>query len=180
MASELDVIDNAIKIGFPVLGTVLGAVIGAVGTYFMTKLKHTEELKKEVLSRRMVLVEEIAEDYSTFSDVIAKLWAESKLQHEEQDKGLPLSEIIESNLATIAQMLHDSQPKLKRVESRLLVLGIDDAYSGLLAYIQEVERFRECIRTPMSPNEFDVFFETLGALETSFYKLLRAGYTTTA
>lgn len=179
-ASYLDVVQDAIKIGFPVVGTVFGAMIGAIGTYFVTKLRHANEIEKDVLDRRMTLVEEIAEDFALIADVVGKHWAESKLEHTCRIQNVPTPELVKNNLERIAQMLHDAQPKLKRIESRLLVLGIDDAYETLLAYMKEVERFRRDVAIdapPLPQGGFDGYSESLGKHEIAFYKKLRGKYT---
>ena len=78
---ELEVLQDFVKIGLPIIGTILGATIGAIATYKVTKLSHEKELGKEILVRRMNLIEEIGEEFAKFTDVVAKHYAESELEH---------------------------------------------------------------------------------------------------
>jgi hypothetical protein len=173
---ELEILSDAIKIGFPILGTILGALIGAVSSFIVTRLKNNEEIKKDILARKLGIIEDVSEDFAVFTDVIAKLYAESKLQHETIINQGFAEDVVAKNIATIAQMLHDCQPRLKKMESRLLILGVHDACGALTDYLKEVEKFRDKIASIMSSEEFLEFYKSLGNLETKFYSELSKKY----
>lgn len=62
----VQLINDAIKIGFPVLGTVFGAILGALSTYFLTKLNHKKQVEKEQREWRLNLLMQIASDVTEF------------------------------------------------------------------------------------------------------------------
>ena len=176
---ELEVLQDFVKIGLPIIGTILGATIGAIATYKVTKLSHEKELGKEILVRRMNLIEEIGEEFAKFTDVVAKHYAESELEHSYKIKNEAVPDLVNLNLETIAQMLHDTQPKLKRIESRLLILGLESAYQAILKYVNELDKFRNSVLSdaePMSKEGFHKYLKSLGDLEIQFYGCLRKGY----
>ncbi|MFB2712610.1 hypothetical protein ACE1BU_17330 [Aeromonas veronii] len=59
---EIQLYSDIVKVGFPIVGMVLGGVIGAFSTYFITKLNHSNDDRKESLRRRQELVLEAAKD----------------------------------------------------------------------------------------------------------------------
>lgn len=52
---EIQLYTDIVKVGFPIMGTVLGGVIGALSTYFITKLNHSNEDRKDAMRRRQEL-----------------------------------------------------------------------------------------------------------------------------
>jgi uncharacterized membrane-anchored protein len=59
---------DAVKIGFPVLGTIFGAIVGAASTYFVSKLNHNHDAGKDVARRRCELLMQSATDITEFEN----------------------------------------------------------------------------------------------------------------
>ncbi len=58
------------KVGVPVIGTVLGGALGAVSTYFVTRLNHSNDRDKETTRKRLELVLQAANDVAEFEHLI--------------------------------------------------------------------------------------------------------------
>jgi len=67
---EIQLFSDIVKVGFPVMGTLLGGVIGATSTYFITKLNHKKESNKEAMQKRYELVLQAANDIAEFEHLI--------------------------------------------------------------------------------------------------------------
>jgi len=67
---EIQLYNDIVKVGFPVMGTLLGGVIGAFSTFFVTKLNHGNENKKEAINKRHELVFQAASDITEFEHLI--------------------------------------------------------------------------------------------------------------
>jgi len=65
----VQLLSDTVKIGFPVLGTILGAIIGALSTYFLTKLNYNKQAEKEKREWRLDLIMQIASDVTEFEHV---------------------------------------------------------------------------------------------------------------
>ncbi|WP_288831061.1 hypothetical protein [uncultured Paraburkholderia sp.] len=67
---EIQLLSDAVKIGFPVIGTITGAAIGGASTYFLTKTNHRHESRKELTKRRFDLLMQTANDVIEFEHVM--------------------------------------------------------------------------------------------------------------
>jgi len=67
---EIQLYNDIVKVGFPVMGTLLGGVIGAFSTFLVTKLNHGNENKKEAINKRHELVFQAASDITEFEHLI--------------------------------------------------------------------------------------------------------------
>jgi hypothetical protein len=67
---EIQLFSDIVKVGFPVAGTLLGGVIGGLSTYFITRLNHQNESKKETAKKRHELILQAANDITEFEHLI--------------------------------------------------------------------------------------------------------------
>jgi hypothetical protein len=133
---ELLLFSDAIKIGFPVLGTIVGALIGGLTTYFLTKHNNINELKKEKSKRRFEMLAQTANDVAEFEFLIGSYATEvsNKIQGL---KGAVNFEEARANVYT------KNQP-LRRARMTLKLLGLSDAEQHLESYLditREVIKF---------------------------------------
>ncbi|MBC3832196.1 hypothetical protein H8K33_11790 [Undibacterium amnicola] len=133
--AETQLLSDAVKIGFPVLGTIAGTIIGGVSTYLLSKLGHKHDSKKELSKRRFDLLMQTANDVTEFEHLIGTYATEvsNKVQGL---KGAVDFEEAKSNI------YKNNQP-LRRARMALKVLGLKEAEISLEKYI---EITRELIR----------------------------------
>lgn len=135
-SEELQFFSDAVKIGFPVLGTVFGAVVGAVATYFVTKLNHQKEESKESARRRYELLIQTATDITDFEHRIGKY--SSAVSNKVQG----LAGAIDFEEARL-DVVKNNHP-LRRARMSLKLLGLKDSEKHLEDYLvltREVIRF---------------------------------------
>jgi hypothetical protein len=63
------ILSDTIKIGFPVIGTIFGAIVGALSTYFVTRLNLKNQDTKQKKEWRLNLIMHIASDVIEFEHV---------------------------------------------------------------------------------------------------------------
>ena len=129
MASEeIQLYNDIVKIGFPVLGTVLGGVIGAFSTYFITKLNHGNENKKEAIKKRHELILQTANDVTEFEHLIGVyVRALSKYIKNHEDS---------TDFEAAEQLFINRHQPLRRARMTLKVLGLSASESLLEEYIE--------------------------------------------
>lgn len=126
--AEIQLLNDLVKVGVPVLGAILGGVVGATSTYLVTKLNHSNERNKVVLQRRLDLVLQTANDVAEFEH-LASMYA---VAVNNKIRGLQSSVDIED--ARYA-LVNKNQP-LRRARMTLKVLGLIEAESLLEEYTQ--------------------------------------------
>ncbi|KGM38647.1 hypothetical protein JY96_21605 [Aquabacterium sp. NJ1] len=132
---ETRLLSDAVKIGFPVIGTIAGALIGGMSTYLLTKLSHRNDAKKELAKRRFDLLMQTANDVTEFEHMIGTYATEvsNKVQ------GLKGAVDFDEAKSNIYKKNHP----LRRARMALKLLGLKEAEASLEDY---VELTRELIR----------------------------------
>lgn len=135
-SQELQLLTDAVKIGFPVIGTVAGALIGGVTTYLLTRLGHKHDSRKELAKRRYELLMQTANDVTEFEHVVGT-YATIVSNKVQGFKGALDFEEVK------ASVYNKNQP-IRRARMALKVLGLAEAESQLEKYLdltREMVRF---------------------------------------
>ncbi len=136
---EIQLFSDIVKVGFPVVGTLLGGAIGALSTFFVTQLNHKNENRKESLKKRHELIMQAANDITEFEHLIG-IYATAISNHVQKLDGA-----IDMEAARHA-VLNKNQP-LRRARMILKLLQLKEAEMHLEAYL---EMTREVVS--MGPN----------------------------
>ncbi|MEW6163485.1 MAG: hypothetical protein AB1642_00340 [Pseudomonadota bacterium] len=113
----VQLLSDAVKIGFPVLGTVLGAVIGALSTYFLTKQSHKNQVEKDLREWRLNLITQIASDVTEFEHV-AGLYIASLAN---KQRGI---EAGNSSYEECRQQVSNQSKALRKARANLKMIGL--------------------------------------------------------
>ncbi|PPD11977.1 hypothetical protein [Methylophilus sp.] len=133
--SYLEVIDTAVKVG-------LGALISGLSTYFLTKSKSRDDLKRERLFRHHGLLEKSAEQIENFSHIFLRYWA-LLIEHVRNRKlDIHMTTQRKNELAKVKIDLFDAFSDLTSAESKLLLLGHTEAQKLLRDYGELAKRIR--------------------------------------
>lgn len=132
---EIQLLTDAVKIGFPVIGTIVGTLIGGVSTYFITRINHRHDASKELAKRRFELMIQTANDVTEFENLVGRYATELSNKIQGLAGALDFEE-ARKNIYT------KNQP-LRRARMSLKVLGLKEAEANLEKY---VEVTREVIR----------------------------------
>ncbi|MCS6160378.1 hypothetical protein [Shewanella baltica] len=124
---EIQLYSDIVKVGFPIVGTVLGGVIGALSTYFITKLNHSNDDRKESLRRRQELVLEAAKDITEFEHLIGT-YTTAVSNHVRQLDGA-------IDMEAARQAIVNNNQSLRRARMTLKILALTEAEKHLEDYI---------------------------------------------
>jgi len=127
-SEEIQLYNDIVKIGLPVLGTVLGGVIGAFSTYLITKLNHGNENKKEAIKKRHELVLQIANDVTEFEHLIGT-YATAVSNHIRKLDGA-------INMEAARKAIVNNNQALRRARMTLKILGLTEPESFLEEYVE--------------------------------------------
>lgn len=126
---EIQFYSDLVKVGLPILGTILGGLIGALSTFFITKLNHGNENRKEIIKKRHDLILKAANDITEFEHLIGTYTTALS----NQIRGLPANGTIDINAAR-SEIVNRNQP-LRRARMTLKILGLTDPEKKLEQYI---------------------------------------------
>ena len=174
MATLIDVLDTAVKIG-------LGASISAIATYWHSKHRDKAESAKEYEKRHRSLLEQVAEQAEQLNHVYLKYWAlvVEWVRYTKNGKERPdgrRSELEETKVELFA-----SFGSLTSAESKLLLVGENEAYSKLRELGEAVVQFRRsCHVDKLSLTEEDIEKKKkeIKRLREELYELLSSTYQT--
>lgn len=124
---EIQLFSDIVKVGFPVAGTLLGGVIGAVSTYFITRLNHQNDNNKEALRKRHELILQAANDIAEFEHLIGT-YATAISNHVQGLKGAIDME------AARHELVNRNQP-LRRARMAIKLLNLKEAEAHLEEYL---------------------------------------------
>lgn len=125
---EIQLLSDAVKIGFPVIGTVAGAIIGGVSTYFIAKINHRYDALKDSRNKRLELIMQVANDATEFEHV-SGIYA-TAISNRAQ--GLKVA----VDFAEAQSNVHQKSQSLRRARMALKILGLKKAEEELEKYIQ--------------------------------------------
>jgi gas vesicle protein len=125
---EIQLLSDAIKLGFPVLGTLLGGIIGALTTFLITRANHKNDRAKEELKKRYELILQAANDITEFEHLIGT-YATAISNHVQGLKGA-----IDMESAR-HEIVNRNQP-LRRARMVLKLLNLKEAETHLESYIE--------------------------------------------
>lgn len=127
-SEEIQLYSDIVKVGFPVAGTLLGGVVGALSTFFIAKLNHKNEDRKEILNKRHELVLQAANDITEFEHLIG-IYATAISNHVQGLEGAIDME------AARHEIVNRNQP-LRRARMTIKVLGLTNSEELLEEYIE--------------------------------------------
>ena len=125
---EVQLLSDTVKVGFPILGTIFGAVLGAVSTYFVTRLNYSNDQRRAVAQKRLELVLEAANDVTEFEH-LAGTYACAVSNHVQG-----LTDKIDMDEAFRA--LASKNQSVRRARMHLKLLGLKQAEAHLEEYIE--------------------------------------------
>ncbi|MYM36590.1 hypothetical protein GTP38_19865 [Duganella sp. FT94W] len=132
---EIQLLTDAVKIGFPVVGTIVGTLIGGVSTYFITRINHRHDASKELAKRRFELLIQTANDVTEFENLVGRYATEVSNKIQGLAGALDFEEARKD--------IYTKNQPLRRARMSLKVLGLKEAEANLEKY---VEVTREVIR----------------------------------
>lgn len=135
MATAWEVIDTAVKVG-------LGALISGLTTYWVTKAKTKDELRKERLQRHQALLEQAAGQIEDSSHTFLRYWALVTEWVRNSKKGVELLPQRREELERTKQTYFDCFKEMASAESKLLLLGHTEAHGLLREYGELAVDFR--------------------------------------
>jgi gas vesicle protein len=125
---EIQLYNDIVKVGFPVLGAFLGGLIGALSTFIITKLNHGNENRKEAIKKRHELVLQAATNITEFEHLIGT-YATAVSNHIRKLDGS-----IDMDAAKRA--LVNNNQSLRKARMTLKVLGLTKSEELLEEYIE--------------------------------------------
>ncbi|WP_306480732.1 hypothetical protein [Limnobacter sp.] len=131
----LEVIDTAVKVG-------LGALISGLSAYWMAKSKTRDDSKRERLIRHHGLLEKSAEQIENFSHITMRYWALMIEWVRNRDQSLDLLPQRKEELTKTKAEFFDAFSDLTSAESKLLLLGHENAQKFLRNYGDLAKRMR--------------------------------------
>lgn len=132
---EIQLLSDTIKLGFPILGTLLGGVIGALTTFLITRTNHRNDRAKDELKKRYELILQAATDITDFEHLAGKYATAIS----NQVQGVKSAIDVESARHEIA---NQNQP-LRRARMVLKLLNLKEAETHLEAYIEAVREVNQ-------------------------------------
>ena len=174
MTTLIDVLDTAVKIG-------LGALISAVAAYWHFKQRDKAESAKEYEKRHRSLLEQVAEQAEQLNHVYLKYWALviEWVRYEKSSKDWPSDRRDE--LEEIRIELFSSFGALTSAESKLLLIGENEAYSKLRELGEAVVQFRRTCyvdKKSLTEEEIEQQKAEIKNLREGLYELLSSTYQT--
>ncbi|MEN7343356.1 MAG: hypothetical protein AAAFM81_10455 [Pseudomonadota bacterium] len=186
-AKEPDYIGDLIKIGLPIIGTLIGGVIGYLATRKAAELNHdtqiqiaaishNAELEKAFYEKRLVRLERLVTHLDSFNQrTIAyctdvKNWLVHKSEGNE-DKLYDLSRKIQSSQAAF----YDSFLPLLNAEAKLLILGhtgLQEQLRSFGEYAQEVYKHVHIENAEITTKAIDARIESLKEKRKDLYVLI--------
>jgi hypothetical protein len=127
-SEEITLISDAIKLGFPILGTLLGGIIGGLTAFFLARLNHKNEKLKDLNNKRINLLIQAATDITEFEDLIG---AFATCVANEVVGNSDKARLEETRLA-----VKQGNLPLRRARMTLKVLGLKEANDKLEVYIE--------------------------------------------
>ncbi|MDD5180574.1 MAG: hypothetical protein PHT15_04875 [Gallionellaceae bacterium] len=129
----IDVADNAVKVG-------LGALIGGSFTYFITRLDHDRESKKEYAKRRLDKIEIVFDEINSFFKSASFYWANLANGVYKKGNGT-FAENDQETLDKEEQELFESFSTLSSAKAKLILLAESSIVEKLEQYKTSCDDF---------------------------------------
>lgn len=173
-ATLIDVLDTAVKIG-------LGAAISALAAYWHSKHRDKAESAKEYEKRHRTLLEQVAEQTEQLNHVYLKYWAlvVEWVRYEKNKKEWPKERREE--LEEIKVEFFAAFGSLTSAESKLLLIGENEAYSKMRELGEAVVQFRRSChvdKKSLTEEEIEEKKNKIKKLREELYELLSNTYQT--
>jgi hypothetical protein len=167
MATEwIDIVDTAVKIG-------LGALISGVATYIVSNLSHKKEIEKNLATKRINIVEEIAElaeEYFWFFTELNNLVA--GLAKGADNAGEKLTAKQWAYIEPINRGVNEAISNRNKALSKIKLLSIPNAEAELWAFNVILADFRQIIivdRTLITEDKQNELYERAREHKDNFY-----------
>ncbi|WP_337916385.1 hypothetical protein [Vibrio cholerae] len=174
MTTLVEVLDTAVKIG-------LGAVITAFATHWHTKQKDKSESAREYEKRHRTLLEQVAEQTEQLNHVYLKYWALVVEWVRFTKNGKDWPQPRRDELEEVKVELFSTFGSLTNAESKLLLVGENDAYNKLRELGEAVVQFRRSCyvdKSSLTEEEIEIKKLHIKQLREELYKLLSETYQT--
>ncbi|WP_201288124.1 hypothetical protein [Psychromonas sp. L1A2] len=173
MATTLiEVADTAVKIG-------LGGLITLVGTFFIAKLNHKHEYKKDRQKRFHDALELVSEQIEEMTHVSLRYWAFVTEWVRNNQKDLGLTDKRQQELDKTKIELFDQFKNLTVAESKLLLLGLKVPSQLLRDYgvfLKEMRRDYYDGKKSITEKQMEEVRTTLLAKRESLFQSLSSSY----
>jgi len=160
----IQLLSDTVKIGFPVLGTILGAIIGALSTYFLTKLNHNNQVEKEKREWRLNLLMQIASDVTEFEHNAGQYIA--SLSNTLRGAGT-----VTASYDDCKQALSNQSKMLRKARANLKLIGLLNEDKLLEEYVSLV-RESHSKGTNLKPTRASELAELISPGPVKFYEAL--------
>lgn len=174
--TTLDIIDTAVKIGF-------GALISGATAYVITRLKYRSDLNKELLSRRQVLLERVANQVEELNRVYLKYYASMLNFIRDKKEGIEWSGYEKDEHKEVTKDLNAGFQELTSAEAKLLLLGETDAYDTLRTYGTKIHAFTQKVvygnRENLEERDIVSLMNEIREARINFYRVLSQQFKTT-
>ena len=174
VATLIDVLDTAVKIG-------LGASISAVAAYWHSKHRDKADSVKEYEKRHRSLLEQVADQAEQLNHVYLKYWALVVEWVRYKNNGKEWPENRRSELEETKTELFASFGSLTSAESKLLLVGENEAYSKLREIGEAVVQFRRTCyvdKSSLTETEMESKKAEIKKLREELYEFLSSTYQT--
>ncbi|OEE91010.1 hypothetical protein [Vibrio crassostreae] len=125
---EIQLYNDIVKSGFPVLGTLCGGLVGAASTYLLTKLNNDNDEKKDAQKLRNDLLMKTANDVAEFEHLMAIYTTTLANYLREQ--------VDDGSLKTAYLNSFNSNLTLRKARMNLHILGMEASLELLEGYVE--------------------------------------------
>ena len=168
----IDVADDAVKVG-------LGALIGGAVSLWATRMARSNEREKQLLERRLALLQDAQLDISKFVAAVSTFWANIRNAAFMRDTNEALSakdkkELHENEQAVFALFAEMSAPR-----GTLLLLGKQEAAGALGDFMNACEEFFQIavLDNPRSTQQaLDAAKTEMTGKRTVFYRQMEVAF----
>jgi hypothetical protein len=163
MATPIDVLDTAVKIG-------LGALISGIAAYLVAKLNHDRDIEKSRITRRRESLEDIAERLEKFYSCVLTWWSVAVARANAQESEPSRRDLFLDDWKKASELMNEGFLDAATAEAKLLLLGEKESQQLLRDYVNYISRF---IRTnPKTASDLHDFqHNVLNKREAFFNKL---------
>ena len=174
--TTLDIIDTAVKIG-------LGALISGATAYVITRLKYHSDINKELLSRRQILLERVANQVEELNRVYLKYYASMLNFIRDKKEGIEWPGYKKDEHKEVTKDLNAGFQELTSAEAKLLLLGETDAYDTLRTYGAKIYAFTQKVvygnRENLEERDIVSLMNEIREARINFYRVLSQQFKTT-